>query len=143
MSKPRRCAKSTLPSTVPKKRKSPKKEYPPPLFKDQEKGRSSRKGDYTLCSHNISQSIGILEILESYIPKVEGCKSGMALPRAGSHDVKEWDSTLKGPGCSLCPDIMSLDTMKRCILCGTVLKGEMDYIFNPIRNRLGSDITLF
>ena len=134
----------------PQKRKSPKKEYPPPPFlrlrslrKDQEKGRSSRKGDYTLCSHNISQSIGILEILESHIPKVEGCKSGMALPRAGSHDVKEWDSTLKGPGRSLCPDIMSLDTMKRCILCGTVLKGEMDYVFNPIRNRLGSDITLF
>ena len=131
MSKPRRCAKSTLPSTVPKKG-SPQKGNTPPflrlrsLRKDQEKGRSSRKGDYTLSSHNISQSIGILEILESHIPKVEGCKSGMTLPRARSHDVQEWDSTPKGPGSSLCPDIMSLDTMKRCILCGTVLKGEMD-----------------
>ena len=131
MSKPRRCAKSTLQSTVPKKGSPQKGNTPPPFLRlrslrnDQEKGRSSRKGDYTLCSHNIPQSIGILEILESYIPKVEGCKSGMALPRARSHDVQEWDST-KGPGSSLCPDIMSLDTMKRCILCGTVLKGEMD-----------------
>ena len=119
----------------PPKKEVPKKGIPPPPppflrlrspRKDQEKGRSSRKGDYTLCSHNISQSIGILKILESHIPKVEGCKGGMALPRAGSHDIKEWNSTLKGPGRSLCPYIMSLDTMKRCILSGTVLKGEMD-----------------
>ena len=128
------------PEDVPKvhyQARSPKKEVPkkgiPPTFlrlrslrKDQEKGRSSRKGDYMLCSHNIPQSIGILEILESNILKVEGCKSGMTLPRARSHDVQEWDSTPKGPGSSLCPDIMSLDTMERCILCGTVVKGEMD-----------------
>ena len=57
---------------------------------------------------------------------VKGCESGMTLPRARSHDVQEWDSTSKGPGSSLCPDIMSLHTMKRCILLGTVLKGEMD-----------------
>ena len=130
MSKPR-CAKSTLPSTVPKKG-SPQKGIPPTflrlrnLRKAQEKRRSSRKGDYTLCGHNISQSIRILQILERHIPKVKGCESGMTLPRARSHDIQEWDSTSEGPGSSLCPNIMSLNTMKRCILCGTVLKGEMD-----------------
>ena len=33
---------------------------------------------------------------------------------------------LKSPGSSLCPDIISPDTMKRCILCGTEIAGIKD-----------------
>ena len=50
----------------------------------------------------------------------------MALPRAGSHVDKEWDSTPKGPGSSLCPAMMRPGTMKRCILCGTEIEGIKD-----------------
>ena len=50
----------------------------------------------------------------------------MILPGARPHDVQEWNSTSEGPGRSLCPNIMCLNPMKRCILCGTVFKGEMD-----------------
>ena len=35
------------------------------------------KKSYEILKNNISEG--------KYIPKIEGCKSGMALPRAGSH----------------------------------------------------------
>ena len=54
----------------------------------------------------------------------------MALPRAGSHVDYEWDSTPKGPGSPLCPDMMSPDTMKRCILCGTETEGIEDKVLS-------------
>ena len=50
----------------------------------------------------------------------------MILPSARPNYVQKWNSTSERPGRSLGPDIMGLDLMKRSILCGTVLQGEMD-----------------
>ena len=131
--KPRICAIKVHYQARFQRRKSPKREIlPPPPFSETQKSqkklkkkKSCRKGDYTLCSHNVSQTIRIFHILERNILKTKGGKSGMILLSARPQYVQKWNSISERPGRSLGPDIMGLDPMKRSILCGTVLQGEM------------------